>query len=217
MERIIQALIKNSPLALIILGILLLVLVAAGGWTSQGVVIQETGWRIAVAAMGVVVATLGGLLLWRSHNSATPSPDQAPAEKYGVRISDPPNNSILGSRFELKGTYDKKPPSNGCAIFSVGVDRHYHFQQYINFENNTDRSWSATLKFNRLPGRRIIKVVELGRAGQALVEYQRKLQHAGYWIGIETLTPDVVVCASITIEWKPKPDPVQHRATTPSP
>jgi hypothetical protein len=216
MEKSIQALIKNSPLALIVIGLFLVVMGAASGWKSQGLEIQEMGWRIALGVMGGVVAAVGSLLEWRSRNQL-PSLDSAPAEeKYGITINKPLNNSMFGSQFELSGTYDKRPPHKGCAVVSLGLDNHYHFKQYINFENSNDRTWSTMLHFGSRPGRRVIKVVTLGKAGQALADYQHAVQRAGYWIGIDMFTPDIAVCASITIEWKPDPSPVQRQAA-PSP
>lgn len=203
MDKFIAAIVKNSPLALVVIGAALFVIGAAGGWPYPVLQVRELGWRIALAAMGGIVAALGGLLLWYGKGEPdVSSTSPTLAKKYGIKIIFPPDGERLDKDFELIGTYKEKPPDEGAALFSIGLDKHYYFKDYVKFETNTKR-WSARVSFGETPGRRIILVVILGRAGQALVRYwHRVIRDHGSHSAIEALTPDILECDRVTIFWK---------------
>jgi len=50
---------------LIIVGLLLFVAGANGGWSKVDVKIDSIGWRVAIALMGLIVVVIGGLSFWR--------------------------------------------------------------------------------------------------------------------------------------------------------
>ena len=55
-------LIENTPLAIIVLGVCLVVLGAAGGWPKYGVEIKTLGWQIALVVIGILTSVVGFLL-----------------------------------------------------------------------------------------------------------------------------------------------------------
>lgn len=59
-----ETLIENTPLAVIVVGLFLFIVGAAGGWPTPKLEVNESGWRVALAIMGAVVAVSGGLILW---------------------------------------------------------------------------------------------------------------------------------------------------------
>ena len=72
---------------MIVVGLLLFVIGAAGGWPNPLLKIDELSWRIALAVMGVVTAGIGGLLLWRERSSQTNDLDFQ--QDFGVKITSP--------------------------------------------------------------------------------------------------------------------------------
>jgi hypothetical protein len=60
-KTFIEKLIERTPLAFVILGSILFIVGAAGGAQYLKVQVNEMGWRIALAAMGVVLCAVGSL------------------------------------------------------------------------------------------------------------------------------------------------------------
>src|SRR5256885_15998022 len=85
------ALIQNTPLAIIVIGLFMTVLGAGGGWPKYGVQITEPGWRIAIGIMGIICAGVG-LLLFQRRDVLGPSRDEIEVAKYGIRIASPATN-----------------------------------------------------------------------------------------------------------------------------
>ena len=66
-DKFIEAITKNTPLAVIVVGLLLVVVGAAGGWAPA---FQVSGlvWQIVLVVMGVVVTGSGIAFIWREKN-----------------------------------------------------------------------------------------------------------------------------------------------------
>lgn len=58
-------LLDTPTVFLMIVGLLLFVAGANGGWSKIDVKIDSTGWRVAIALMGLIVVVVGGLSFWR--------------------------------------------------------------------------------------------------------------------------------------------------------
>jgi hypothetical protein len=67
-KSFLDKLIENTPLAIILIGLVLFLIGANGGWSKADLKIDSTGWRIALAVMGLIVFAVGGLTLWRGKN-----------------------------------------------------------------------------------------------------------------------------------------------------
>jgi len=61
MTDIAEKLIENSSLTLVVIGLLILVIGATGGWTSPSLTIQvnEIAWQIALSIVGAIVTCIG--------------------------------------------------------------------------------------------------------------------------------------------------------------
>lgn len=92
-EKLFGKLIENAPLALVIIGVLLLVTAATGGWSQLKLEVIEPGWRVMLAVAGVIVAAGGGVLMWGKR------PERAPidAKKFGFKITSPADAARVGT------------------------------------------------------------------------------------------------------------------------
>jgi hypothetical protein len=81
-KSVIEKVISNTPLALVLIGLLLVVIGAAGSWPGPALQVNELGWRIALAFMGVIVVGVGGLLIWREKVPPAPAPS---CDVYGIK------------------------------------------------------------------------------------------------------------------------------------
>jgi hypothetical protein len=72
MEKAAANLIKNSPLAVIVIGAFLFLVGAGGGFPALKLHV-DGNWKAALAAMGAVLVAVGSLLLWKEHRPANPT------------------------------------------------------------------------------------------------------------------------------------------------
>lgn len=207
-EKIIKRLIENTPLALIVIGVFLFLLCAAGGSDKIGFVIDDTRWRVALTAMGVLVASFGALLIWRTPANIETS---ALADEYGLKIREPEENSEVSDKIQLKGTYKKKPPIKNLAVLEFSPSSgQYWFKKPPPLYNEKDKAWSFTDVWIG-GGRgedRVLYLAILGEAGKALKDLYyaaNEPREHGNWIGVKTLTPDIVFCAQVKVHRKPTP------------
>jgi hypoxanthine phosphoribosyltransferase len=68
MDKTIESLVKNAPLAIVVIGVLLFVIGAAGGLPVGDPPLQvgDPAWRIGLAAMGILLAGVGVLSMLRA-------------------------------------------------------------------------------------------------------------------------------------------------------
>ena len=199
----IEKVISNTPLALVLIGLLLVVIGAAGGWPSPALQVNESGWRIALAAMGVVVVGVGGLLLWREKAPPASTPS---CEVYGIKIVYPRNGQEVEADFEIYGTYKTKPPNEKIVQVFHGPPGTPAYWPIIEAKVNFDverKTWHTGARIGGNPAPRDIVVALMEQAGQALCDYYHKVgEETGKWPGIITLTPDIVECDRVTIKRK---------------
>jgi hypothetical protein len=64
-----------------------------------------------------------------------------------------------------------------------------------------EKQWRATVSFTGVQKgqTRQLAVVVMGVSGQALCQYFEKVGNEKGWVGIPTLTSDIVTCASATV------------------
>ncbi|MBM3130523.1 MAG: hypothetical protein FJ009_18080 [Chloroflexi bacterium] len=198
-KSIIDKLISNTALALVVIGVVLVVIGAAGGWPNPALQVNELGWRIVLASFGVVITGTGGLLLWRERISR-PSGNVLSREEYGIKIAAPKNGAQINSHFEMVGTYRKKP-SNGCnlQVFVVYRENQEYWPARSTVTFDTERkTWHAQVHIGGNPGPRRIVVAVVGQGGQALWDYYFKVgKETERWPSIHVLTPDTIECDEI--------------------
>ncbi|HKP71833.1 MAG TPA: hypothetical protein VJT82_02780, partial [Pyrinomonadaceae bacterium] len=68
-KRWYETLIENTPLAIILVGVFLFFVAAAGGLPSQQITIVGW-WRVTLAIMGIISAASGVLLYWVERHKA---------------------------------------------------------------------------------------------------------------------------------------------------
>jgi hypothetical protein len=205
-KSIVLVLIQNTPLAVMVVGLFLLVLGAAGGWPKYELHITEPGWRIAIGVIGAITAGAGFLQYY--HRPSFEKPD---AKKYGLRITSPQINEMVPNRISVRGTYEKKPSPDEFEVrvieLSLISQKHYP-KRRVAFDERL-KTWE-TIDFGigggRSNGKRIIMVSLLGKGGQALCEYYDRAgeENKHHYPGIQKLTPDIIECDRITVNITPK-------------
>ena len=195
-------LIDRTPLAVIVIGVILFVIGAAGGWPSPSLQVNEMGWRVALGAMGVVVAGIGGLLL-RRETRAIPrgSSEVYLASDYGIKIEMPRNGAELGGRPEVSGSYTKKPPDGALRLFVVVSDGSYFWPQEVVKQFDTkNKKWYARIYLGGSPsyGAVIIAAI-VGQSSQILWDYYYKVGPQTGWSPIDGWPADVIECDKVGV------------------
>ena len=199
-ESFFGKLLDNTPLAVIVIGVVLLIMGAAGGLSKPEVNINEFGWRIAVAFMGVLTALGGGLLFWRKESQV----DQKNAVKYGFRITSPVDGQEVDV-VDVRGTYQHKPPAEAIiSVFELTPSRNELWPKSIEYIDldETKKTWRAErVRVGSSVGQKVLAVAVVGKAGQALLDYyQRVAERTNPHPGILRLTPDMVICDRVSVK-----------------
>jgi hypothetical protein len=210
-------LIDNTPLAIIAIGLLLFVIGAAGGWPSPKLQVNEPGWRIGLAIMGVAMSAMGAALIWRAR---TPGKiEEGIRENFGIQITQPEHKDIVPNQIEVKGTFGKKPPTGiNLLVIDFSVRSGSVYLRKVPVLDEKLRTWRAAITVGGNPGdERIIKVVTMGKDGLALWNYveivssrvsevweelkKRDVQIPSelYVPGLKDLPPDIVACDEVRV------------------
>jgi hypothetical protein len=171
MTKLLAKLAENVPFALVLLGVAIFLVGAAGGLPAAHLAVAEGGWRVALGVLGGVVLLGGALLLWRG------SPVEAaisPA-RYHIKIRGPIAGELVGRRFQIHGTYSGKlPPGYALEIFEINESRSdYRPRRRANINN--DGTWRAVEVWGgtRSGESKLYMVALAGPCGQLLTEYYR--------------------------------------------
>ncbi len=201
MEKYFKALIKNTPLALVLIGLFLIVIGAAGGWDKFYVKIPDLRWRIVLAIMGVVVAGFGALLIWRGTGEAESS---SLAKECKLTITAPTDGAEVDGNVQMVGTYEKKAPEKRIVFIERSMRSGLYYFKKWPMEFGKEKKWSAECQIGGDSGaKRMLHVAVTGSGGQALYDYYfRVLAETKQWPGIETLPPDIVFCDQVKVKRK---------------
>src|SRR5260370_31320680 len=118
MEMVIKALLKNTPLAFVVIGLLLAIIGASGGMERLSLKIEEPAWRVALALMGTAVAGFGGLVIWRARSEVNL---HSLAKECDLKITTPMSGPDVGERIQFGGSYKKKPPEKSVVLIEQSV------------------------------------------------------------------------------------------------
>lgn len=110
METFLNALIKNTKLAIIVIGLLLILMGAGGGFSKLSLTIDGVGWRVALFLMGMIVAGFGALLMWRNSNNDLE--DESISADYALKIRWPVNGTAVDGHIKVVGTFQNFPPAD---------------------------------------------------------------------------------------------------------
>jgi hypothetical protein len=195
MEKILAPLFKNTPLALAVIGLLLILIGATGGIEKLSLVIESLPWRIVMAGMGIVVAAFAALLIWRESKAEEPSAD---ARKYGLKIT---ATETVGSDVKLEGSYRKKPPDGSVVIVERALATGDHYLQAAPYFDEKTSKWSGQYRIGS--GERVLTIGILGKSAQALRDYYLLVgRQTTVWTGIKVLPPDLTHCDNVSVKRK---------------
>lgn len=202
METFLNALIKNTKLAIIVIGLLLILMGAGGGFSKLSLTIDGVGWRVALFLMGMIVAGFGALLMWRNSNNDLE--DESISADYALKIRWPVNGTAVDGHIKVVGTFQNFPPADRVWMLerslSTGL---YYFNGRPIFEKENSQ-WFADYLVGGEPGsERVLQIVAVGKAGKALAEYYFKvIKDTGKRVGLETITSDIVPFDSVKLKHK---------------
>jgi hypothetical protein len=203
MDTFLNALIKNTKLAIIVIGLLLILMGAGGGFSKLSLTIDGMGWRVALFLMGVVVAGFGALLIWRSSINENVNRESIISE-CALKISWPINGTALDGHVKIVGTFQKAPPEDRVWVLERSLTTGlYYFNSRPIFEDD-NKQWSADYLVGGESGsERLLQVVAVGNAGKALAEYYLKvIKDTGRRVGVETITTDIIPLDNIKLKHK---------------
>jgi hypothetical protein len=192
MEKILAPLFKNTPLALVVIGLLLIVIGAAGGIEKLDLVIDNPGWRILITGMGAVVASFAALLIWRESGGEARVPD---ARQYGIEIT---ATGTVGRRVNLEGRYRKKPPEDIVVIIERNNRTGDHYLQHApNFDPKLPK-WHG--QYGIGSGERTLTIALMGKCAKSMKNYYDLVGTQTKWQGIRDLPSDFVRCDSVDVK-----------------
>lgn len=169
MDKLLKNLLKNTPLALVVIGAFLLVVGASGGFEKYGFKIDKVAWQISLAVMGAVVALFGGFLLWRGESEEHTS---QLAKGWNLKITSHKNGDQVDQHIELRGTYVGKPPRDAISILEQStVTKHWYFRKPPLIDEKSGQ-WFTDFHLAGVAGqKRILYLAVLGKAGRVLQKY----------------------------------------------
>lgn len=197
-KEIIAKLIDRAPIALVVIGAVLLIIAAAGGWNNPSFQISEPIWRIIVGAVAIAIVALGGILGWREKTHDAISSELP--NRYGIKIISPQEGASVGKWSTVSGTYALKPAGR-VQLFTVSPDKHNYWPQDVVQYDLAKKTWSGTVYVGGAPQQiTTIVVAIVGKCGQILCDYYAKVgQETGQWPSLERLPDDVVECDRIWV------------------
>jgi hypothetical protein len=194
-------LIKNQAFLLIILGVLIFVVSAAGGISHWQFVIPQGPWQYASAVVGLSLAGAGAAMTRWSASSVS-----IDAKKFGFKISIPVHKDPVAMQdmhYVVSGTYKKRPPEN-YVPYIVEIEYHDNEIKYRprKLAVIEDTGWHAKGVWggDKPNIERTIVVALVGAGGQAQFKYYDtvgKTYNYDRRPPIDTLGPDIYVCDRI--------------------
>ena len=192
MEKILAPLFKNTPLALVVIGLFFILIGAAGGVEKLALVIDNLAWRIAIAGMGTVVSLFAALLIWRGSNADPGVPD---VREFGLKIT---STKTAGTQVNLEGSYRRKPPEDMVVIIERNNKTGDHYLQHPpNFDPKSPK-WYG--QYGIGSGERTLTIAVMGKSAKSLKTYYDLVgTRSRQWQGIKDLPPDLVHCDSVDV------------------
>ena len=195
----IAAVLRRGSIFLVAVGAILLLVGALGAWPWPLIRIAEVAARTWLCVVGSAFCVLGMLLLWRGDGSV----DKPRPRDYKIQIFSPENRAKVPTTFQASGIFKKKPPEGMTARIIVynPNGRTYWPKGHLNFDER-EKKWYASVSTVGVTAgeNRTLMVVLMTKSGVALCDYFTKVgRDSQNWIGIPTLTSDIITCDSITI------------------
>lgn len=124
MDRIVESISKNTPLAVIVAGLVVVVIGAAGG-VGQAIVISGLIWQVVLLIVGVIVAASGVVIAWRQRLSQADSTTPNKSLRLIFYSNDYQTTELRGTKDGLElYLSDLRPRKNsGVQGDLIGVDQ----------------------------------------------------------------------------------------------
>jgi hypothetical protein len=203
-KSMLAKLIDNTPLALVVIGLFLFVIGAAGGWPNPPLQVTESGWRIALAAFGAFIGITGTLSFWRERTRERTATQVLSCDACDIKLVSPAVGEHVKHSFPVSGTYQKLP--EGIAIWVVTVHGNSKNRQYWPQARATvdrqNRTWYSQVNWvgGEKSETKEILVFLVGKEGQVLIDYYDKAGNENQkWPSITKLTSDMVECTSVRV------------------
>ncbi|MFA4987115.1 MAG: hypothetical protein WC712_11055 [Candidatus Brocadiia bacterium] len=196
-------LIDNTPLALVAVGLLLIVVGAAGGWPNPPLQVSELGWRVALAVIGAFVVATGVLFYWRLSIRGNSTAQVLFSDNCNIKLVSPYAGERVGRSFSVSGTFEELPDGTAVWVSTVhrGGKTSEFWPQRCAIVDRKDKTWHSAV--NHVGGAKgdsaEILVLLVGRDGQCLFDYFDKVGSQAKWPSIEKLTSDIVEVASVKV------------------
>ena len=198
-----EKLIDRAPLAVIVIGVVVFIIGAAGGLPTGNPPLQVTDftWRIGLGLIGLILVLVGLLLIVREEQ---PSISKNP-KVYGVKIESPTNMAQVSETIAIvSGRYSTKPPDGTLRLFTVTTpdDKSFWPQEIVKNFDDAKKKWSARVHLGGNPRYSMFIVVALvGQASQKFWDYYYKVGEKTNWTPIDGPLPkDVGECDRVWVE-----------------
>lgn len=196
-------LIDKASLALVALGASLLILAATGGWPQLTLAVQETVWRITIAAGGSALLVFGAWMAWRDQDRKLE--ERMPGDEgnsWGIRIVSPRNGYVVdGPRnLEISGTFQHKPRDSDVRIFNASPDLSHWWPQVGCLQYDVlKKTWGGS---TFVQSDTYVVVMTVGPQGRLLCQYFEKCgRETGSWPSLERLPEDIVECDRVWVRY----------------
>ena len=202
-ENTVAKLIDRAPLAVIVIGVLVFIIGAAGGLPIGNPPLQVTdfAWRVGLGAMGLILVAAGLLLLSREDEPSISSGYKATASKYGIKIESPREGAQVNEFVDVAGSYTVKPPDNTLRLFTVMPDGGSFWPQAI-VQFDADKKWHGKVRLSDAPRYAMwIVAAIVDVPGQVLWDYYYKVGEKTNWSPIEgPFSSYAFGCAKVWVE-----------------
>lgn len=200
----IAKLIDRAPLAVIVIGVIVFVIGAAGGLPIGNPPLQITdfAWRVGLGVMGLILVTAGLLLLSRENGPLTKGSPKTNAARYGIKIESPREGAQVSEFVEIIGSYTVKPPDNTLRLFTVVPDGHWFWPQAIAQFDSTEKKWYGKVRLGEAPRYAMFIVAAIVDAPrQVLWDYYYKVGEQTNWHPIDgPFSSYAFECARVWVE-----------------
>ncbi len=180
---------KNQVTLFLLIGVLLVLAAANGGYAKIGVSFPST-WSNIIGFLGgilVVVAILS--LLFKTEERRT---NRKVSKKYGIKITFPVNSTPLYCPITISGEFKKIPPiDNIYAVEFNPATLEYWPKRRLNY-NVGDKTWTSEMNIGNGDNKpRILIIAYVGKDSLRLIDYYRKSSvQTGRHIGFDAFPAD---------------------------
>ncbi len=202
-ETTLAKLIDRAPLAVIVIGVLVFIIGAAGGLPIGNPPLQVTdfAWRVGLGLMGLILVAAGLLLLSREDGLLISRGHKAMASKYGIKIESPRDGAHVNEFVDVSGSYAMKPPDNTLRLFAVVPDGgSFRPQAIVQFD--ADKKWHGKVRLSEAPRYAMFIVAAIVDVpGQVLWDYYYKIGEKTNWSPIDSpFSAYAFECAKVWVE-----------------